>query len=124
MDVNQKGCFAEYSFATTAIKKGYNVSMPLLDASLYDCILERDNKLFKIQIKYIGKNRRRHGKGYQINLKRTGKPYYELYEVDFFAIYYEDANGFFIIPNKLQHSLKLSMDGKYKVFFNNFECIS
>ena len=124
MDVNQKGCFAEYSFATTAIQKGFNVSMPLLDASLYDCILEKNNKLFKIQIKYIGKDRRKHGQGFQITLKRTGKPYYELNEVDYFAIYYEEADGFFIIPNELQRSLKLSQCGKYKDFFNNFDCIS
>ena len=48
MNINQKGCFAEYKFATMAIEKGFNVSMPLLDASAYDCILEKNNTLYKI----------------------------------------------------------------------------
>ena len=56
MNHNQKGCFAEYHFAATAITHGYNVSIPLLGASYYDCILEKNGKLFKIQIKYLGKD--------------------------------------------------------------------
>ena len=64
MNINQKGCFAEYHFATRAMEKGFNVSMPLLDSSAYDCILEKEGKLFKFQIKYVSKDR---SKDYQHN---------------------------------------------------------
>ena len=77
MDGNQKGCFAEYHFAATAISLGFNVSTPLLSASYYDCILEKDGKLFKIQVKFLGKDRRKNKNSVQITLRRTGLPSYQ-----------------------------------------------
>ena len=87
MNVNQKGCFAEYKFATEAIGRGFNVSMPLLDASTYDCILEKDNKLYKVQVKYMSDGRYSQGnqKIPQIEIK-NGKGYYSKEDVDFFAV--------------------------------------
>ena len=41
------------------MQNGFNVSMPLLDASPYDAIIEKDGKLFKIQIKYISDDRKK-----------------------------------------------------------------
>ena len=125
MTPNQKGCFAEYLFATTAMKHGFNVSMPLLDASKYDCILEKEGKLFKFQIKYMGKDRYRHDGGVmQITLRRVGHQSYSLKMVDYFAIWHEEYNGFFIIKNIGQKSMKVNINGKLKDNFNNFECIS
>ena len=124
MNPNQKGCFAEYHFATTAMLHGFNVSVPLLDSSKYDCILEKNGKLWKIQIKFVGRDRYMHGDSMQITLKRKGKPEYELCNVDYFALWYELDNGFFIIKNTGQRTFKLSSDGKYKYNFNNFALIS
>jgi hypothetical protein len=122
---NQKGCYAEYLFATTAIKQGFNVSMPLLDKSKYDCILEKDGKLFKFQIKYMGKDRYKHQGGImQINLKRVGSRSYSKDDVDFFAVWHEEYNGFFIVPNLEQNTMKLNINGKFKENFNNFALIS
>ena len=124
MNGNQKGCFAEYHFATTAIKQGFNVSMPLLDSSMYDCILEKNGKLFKFQVKYLGAERYKHGRSIQIVLKRTGTPTYDSKFVDFFALWSEEYNGFFILKNEGQKSLRLSLHNKYKENFNNFALIS
>jgi len=124
MTHNQKGCFAEYHFAATAISLGYNVSTPLSSSSYYDCILEKDGNLFKIQIKYLGKNRRRLKNSIQITLRRTGLKSYQKKYVDYFALWDVDNNGFFIIPNKGQSSLKININGKYKKNFNNFALIS
>jgi|TARA_Y100000033_G_C2660583_1_gene69328 hypothetical protein len=124
MNGNQKGCFAEYHFATTAIKQGFNVSMPLLDSSVYDCILEKNGKLFKFQVKYLGANRYKHGRSIQIVLKRTGTPTYDSNYVDYFALWSEEYQGFFILKNEGQKSLRLSLHNKYKENFNNFACIS
>ena len=123
MTHNQKGCFAEYHFAATAISLGFNVSTPLLNSSYYDCILEKDGKLFKIQIKYLGKDRSRRGNSMQITLRRTGLPSYEKKYVDYFALWDEKNSGFFIIPNEGQSSLKININGKYKDNFNNFAMI-
>lgn len=124
MNHNQKGCFAEYHFAATAIKHGFNVSVPLLSASYYDCIVEKNGKLFKIQIKYLGKDRTQRKNSVQITLRRTGLAFYEKKYVDFFVLWDERNNGFFIIPNLEQTSLKLNINGKYKKNFNNFALIS
>ena len=124
MNGNQKGCFAEYHFATTAIQKGYNVCMPLLDSSMYDCILEKNGKLFKIQVKYLGADRYKHGRSIQVVLKRTGAPNYPKHLVNFFALWSEEFDGFFIIKNQGQKTLRLSLHNQYKINFNNFELIS
>ena len=94
MNGNQKGCYAEYHFASTVIALGYNVSMPLLSASYYDCILEKNGKLFKIQIKYLGKDRTQRKNSIQITLRRTGLASYEKKYVDYFALWDERNNGF------------------------------
>jgi hypothetical protein len=124
MTHNQKGCFAEYHFAATAISNGYNVSTPLSSSSYYDCILEKNGKLFKIQVKYLGINRLRRGNSMQITLRRTGLSSYEKKYVDFFALWDEGNDGFFIIPNLGQTCLKININGKYKENFNNFALIS
>jgi hypothetical protein len=51
-------------------------------------------------------------------------PSYEKKYVDYFALWDERHNGFFIIPNLGQTSLKLNPNGKYKENFNNFALIS
>lgn len=124
MNINQKGCFAEYHFATRAMEKGFNVSMPLLDSSSYDCILEKEGKLFKFQIKYVSKDR---SKDYQHNnirvtIHRDGGPYPK-HLCDFFAVWFEKYNGFFIIPNKEQKAMRISLTNKYAENFNNFDII-
>jgi hypothetical protein len=56
VDSNTRGCYAEYKFATMAMEYNMRVSMPLLDSSPYDCIVELPNgKLKKIQIKSTAK---------------------------------------------------------------------
>lgn len=104
------------------MQNGFNVSMPLLDASPYDAIIEKDGKLFKVQIKYISEDRKKNKSSTHISLTQTGKPYLEKY-VDFFAIYFVELDGFYIIKNKGQKAMRLSTTGIYKDNFNNFALI-
>ncbi len=120
MNNNQRGCLAEYLFATIAMKNGFNVSMPLLDASPYDAIIEKQNKLFKIQIKHVSNDRKRRRNDVHIALRKSGL-YYSLNEVDYFAVYFEELDGFFVIKNTEQKAIRLSPSGIYKNKFNNFE---
>tara|TARA_R100000963_G_scaffold34593_2_gene28664 strand:- start:227 stop:607 length:381 start_codon:yes stop_codon:yes gene_type:complete len=123
---NQQGCYAEYLFASTAMRNGFNVSMPLLDASQYDCILEKNGSLYKIQIKYISNTRVKsiYNKYSDQCVLRRGCLTYETKYVDFFAIYKESLKGFFIIKNKKQKTIRLRANGPYKENFNNFALIS
>ncbi len=126
MNQNQQGCFAEYLFCATAMQYGFKVSMPLLNISPYDCLLEKNGLVFKIQIKYIGDKRMKtinNKYSEQLKLRNNGQPY-KLKYVDFFAIYKEDDKGFYIIKNDGQKSLRLRNNGPYKKNFNNFALIS
>ena len=122
MDRNQLGCLAEYKFSVKAIQEGFNVSMPLLDSSPYDCIIERDLKLYKIQVKNVSAERKFNRDSIHIVLRRSTN-FYTKDEVDFFAIYFTVLDVFFILPNYQQRSVRLSMQGKYKNNFNNFALI-
>ena len=104
MNVNQKGCFAEYKFATAAMECGLNVSMPLLDSSIYDCIVEHEGRLSKVQIKNANyREQSQVKKGVHISLRPNGT-FYNSNFIDVFAIYIFD--GFFIIPNKEQRAFR------------------
>ena len=102
------------------MQKGFSISMPLLDSSPYDCVLDNHNKLLKIQIKSIHKRKKTKGKNsVKVNL-RTGNDFYTAHEVDFFAIYHKEFDVFFIIKNYQQKTVRINIDGKYKNNFNNF----
>ena len=124
MDRNQKGCFAEYKFATRAMENGFNVSMPLLDSSPYDCILERDGIMFKIQIKYVSADRQKDPEhnNTRVTLHREGGGY-PLHLCDYFAVWFDEYNGFFIVKNEEQKAMRFSLTNKYKENFNNFDLI-
>lgn len=48
---NQKGLITEMKVMLFLVEQGYNVSQPLNADSKYDCILDVNNKLYRIQIK-------------------------------------------------------------------------
>lgn len=48
---NQKGLISELEVMLTFIKLGCNVSQPLNADSRYDCIIDKNGRLYKIQIK-------------------------------------------------------------------------
>ena len=116
MDRNQKGCFAEYKFATMAMEKGFNVSMPLLDSSPYDCILEKNGNVFKVQIKFMSEHRR-------LLLKPSNASHYSIKDVDYFGVWHQQLNGFFVLKNIGQRTYSLNLSGEYKDNFNNFHII-
>lgn len=48
---NQKGLITEMKVMLFFVEQGYNVSQPLNADSKYDCIVDINNKLYRIQIK-------------------------------------------------------------------------
>ncbi len=121
MNNNQRGCFSEYLFATECIKRGYNVSMPLSDASIYDCVVDNGENLFKIQIKSTIKLPVKDTiTTIQVPLQNS-KRVYTTENVDYFAVYVYHLEGFFIFKNEgNMQSVRLSLVGKYSKNFNNF----
>ena len=78
--------------------------------------------MYKVQIKNVSPERKFNRDSIHLVLRRT-TDFYTKEEVDFFAIYIMVYEGFFIIPNYQQRSIRLSIDGKYKDNFNNFALI-
>lgn len=117
MNQNVFGCYSEYLFAVKAMENNLLVSFPLLNASVYDCIVDSPNGLLKVQIKGINESNCARNR---ILLRDSNHKYYSKNDVDFFAIYSKERNGFFIIKNdgKIK-SFSLGLK-KYSKFFNNF----
>lgn len=123
MDNNQRGTFAEYLFATKCLEKGYNVNFPLMDSSVYDCIIDTGGRLIKVQVKSTAKAPAKNRNTIQAHLENS-KSTYSIDLVDYFAVYVNYFDGFFIFKNtgKMQ-TIRLSLIGKNKIFFNNFAFI-
>lgn len=123
MKTNQLGCYAEYLFCTECIKRGYEVSMPLLHSSVYDCIVDTGKNVFKIQIKASEKVPTDRINSVNIPLANS-KSIYTVNEVDYFAVFSSYYNGFFIFPNKGDmKSFRASLNGKNKIYFNRFSFV-
>lgn len=120
MDNNQQGCLAEYTFATECLKRGYNVSFPLLDSSVYDCVVDVEGRLIKVQVKSTTKVPELHHNTVHCRLANS-KADYTLERVDYFAVWVKYFDGFFVFKNTgNMRSIRLSKVGKYKNKFNNF----
>ena len=117
INTNQKGCLAEYSFAAECMKRGIEVSFPLLDASVYDCIIDYKGQLLKIQVKSTGKVPQKNRSTVHV----TFHGHYPIDKVDYFAIYVDLYEGFFIFPNNgKQSAVRLSRDNINGKYYNNF----
>lgn len=112
---------AEYLFATECMKRNYQVSMPLIDSSLYDCIVDTGDRLLKIQIKSSSKSPlKKHYTSVQVPLQNNKKNY-TIDKIDYFAVYSDYFNGWFIFKNTgNMQSIRVSLKGKNKKYFNNF----
>ena len=102
MDTNFKGCLTEMKIMTHFIELGYNVSKPLLSSSKYDCIIDVNNKLYKVQIK-TSRAAKDNNNAFVFNCKSvttTGTTNittkYSSDDIDFFATYWEDK--YYLIP--------------------------
>ena len=95
MDSNTVGCIAEYQFGIECLKRGIIVSYPLIHSSLYDCVADTGNNIYRIQIKSTKQDYRKHRKTIHIAWHHA----YETKDVDYFAIWVEKFEGFFIFKN-------------------------
>lgn len=95
--------------------------MPLLDSSIYDCLVDVDGKIYKIQIKSTIKTPYKASQSTVHIPIQNNKTLYTKDNVDFFAIWVQYFDGFFIIKKSGNvQSIRLSKVGKYSKYFNNF----
>lgn len=121
MDTNALGTWAEYHFATESIKRGFKISFPLMDSSPYDCVLDDSGCLYKIQVKSSNKVPVDDKKNSVLIPLNNSKNIYTKKSVDYFAVYSSYYGGFFVFPNKgNMQSIRLSLIGRNRIFFNNF----
>jgi len=133
MNTRNKGALAEYRFLSTAISLDLKVLTPAVDGYAYDCIIDNDTSLYKIQIKYASKDNRRKNvfsTMLQRRIKSTNPTYrkYKANEVDFYAIYIWYIDTFYIIPFEEVTISSLSLDpkndnNKYNQYKNNWELL-
>ena len=100
MDALSIGEYAEQMFTVRAILNGFRVSRPIGHASSYDFIIEKEGRLFRIQVKSTGGTSRN---TYQVSLAKgngTNKRViaYEKDAFDFYAIYIKPLDKFYIVP--------------------------
>jgi len=95
----QRGEWVELLFMTRAAEFGLNVSKPWGDSARYDVSVERGGRFRRVQVKSTSVARGE--QGFICYLKRTGIQYYQLSEVDFFAIYVVPEKVWYILPARV-----------------------
>lgn len=102
MDTNYKGCITEMKIMTHFLELGYPVSQPLLQNSKYDCIIDVNGILYKIQIK-TSRLDPKNDNVFIFNCKSvttTGTQNittkYSKKEIDFFATVWD--NKYYLVP--------------------------
>ena len=122
MNTNQFACHSEYLFALRCMEQGYQVSMPLLDSSVYDIIVDTGKKLVKVQVKATYKEPSDRNNNIHVPISRESSVMYKLSDIDFLAIYSKYYKVFFVFKyTKIMKALRLNPDGLHKSKFNNFD---
>ena len=116
VDVNTRGCVAEYTFGVECLKRGIIVSFPILDSCVYDCIADTGKNIYRIQIKSTRKTKEKNRSTVQANWHTV----YSQDDVDYFAVWVDLYEGFFIFKNIGQQSIRLNLDIDNSKYFNNF----
>lgn len=125
--MNKKaGETAECYFDYLAMTEGLVVSEPRGDSAPYDRIVERNNKLYKVQIKMRSSNGKAKLKNYVVTVSRADGNAYTPQEVDIVAIHLRNENLWYFIPiqfvsKKMRINPKKDKFDKYKYNWNVFK---
>jgi len=95
--------------------------MPLIDSSLYDCIVDTGERLIRVQIKSSIKKPENDRHNNVLVPLQNNKRLYTKEKIDFFAVWSDFFSGWFIFKNiGSMISIRVSLKGKNKKYFNNF----
>ncbi len=109
MNTKLKGDIAEQAVILEALKKGWDVSVPIGDRLPYDLVLDVEGTLLKIQVKsawfdsikqnYVVDNRRT-----KTNRRKMVREEYDDSDFDLAILYIEDLNVYYIMPSEVFRS--------------------
>lgn len=96
------GKIAEVKFNLIALERGYACLWPSVDIHGYDCVIDSNGKLFKVQIKSSSKVHT-NTRGYReikasCSKGKYGQVGYDVSDFDFLAIYSHALNEWWVIP--------------------------
>lgn len=96
------GKVAELQFNITALRRGYACLWPSVDIHGYDCIIDANGKLFRVQIKSTAKVNT-NNRGYReikvsCSKGKAGRTNYDCDDFDFLAVYSHALDEWWIIP--------------------------
>ena len=101
------GNISELAFHLEATSKGLVVSKPVSQATVYDCLVDNNKSILKIQIKSTFSE----GPSFSVNIGRgsTSKETYTSKEIDYFVIYLAKIKVWYIIPvQELADQIKIT----------------
>lgn len=122
------GEIAEQKFTVRAIEEGFKVSRPIGHITSYDFIIEKEGRLFRIQVKSTHQIRKGN-RTFQISVGqsslRVSKPYADN-SFDYFAIFVGPLDCFFIVPQSAIKVRTLSINpapnkNRYVEYLENWE---
>ena len=126
---NRKGILAELKFQQEAIARKLKTALPTFAQERYDLILDNGNKLYRIQIKSTNMQKKKGNVvAWEVALLGGSKvKKYKPNEVDFFAIYLEQLDIWYVIPAEKVSKIKyLSLfpncrESKYEIYQDAWE---
>jgi hypothetical protein len=107
---NTKGDIAESAFINECIKNSLKVSIPYGHDTSYDLIVDKDNKLFRIQVKYADND------GIKIKARTvSNERKYTSDMIDYLVVFDPRENKFYYVPSTEfadgRKSITLSLNG-------------
>lgn len=130
MTNNDMGNIAESNFILKATKKNLNVSTPVVGEHRYDFIIDNGNELFKVQVKSTFSYDQIQDR-YSVNISYGNNPKkaYTKTDIDYFAIYINNQNSWYIIPIEDIDSKKVNLyphrknNGIYERYKDNWKVL-
>jgi len=121
MDNKVIGTIGELAFTMKALTHGFHIATPINTSSVYDLILD-GGKLHKIQVKTTSlEEARKNGFSFTLGRGSKAKTKYSIGDIDFFALYVQPLDIFYIIPINTVRTIKVrvypdKLDHKYSKY--------
>ena len=100
MSEKRQGELAEIKFQLKATENGYTVSTPIGDNAQYDVVIEKENRIYRIQVKSTDQfYQSKDGGSFEVSARKGfKKTSYERNDFDVLAVYIVSHDCFYLIP--------------------------
>lgn len=100
------GDVAEFLFDAQAVKRKLIVNRPIHAGTVYDRVVEKGGRFYKVQIKSC--NVSSPSGNYRVHLRRSNSSGYKKSMVDVFAVYIQETNTWYLFRNTGVNSVRIS----------------